>query len=271
MVHAANWSTIANANPSREGLAPASAAATAGALFMSGYWRPGQRMAWIDDVNLAIGIFDLFAYSVPGSLYLSLLGYLAFRLNVAEPAAVFGVPGVLLLIGVVLLSYLLGYLAYPLGAAANRLVPRRRHRDPRAEFLGRTPAAKGRDYVRADPFLLLGALQLHDQDAAADALRLRATGLMLRNSAFPLLMAAVAAVVEAFAGPKPLIAVCCAVLFAVTSVALITQGRKLGHWATMKTLELCFWLPDVDERVRAGESASANQSASRSAGQSAKA
>lgn len=224
---------------------------------MSGYWRATRRVAWIGGVNIAVGIFDLFAYSVPGSLYLTFLGYLAFRLNVAEPAAVFGVPGVLLLIGVVLLSYLLGYLAYPLGAVANRLVPRLRHRDPRAEFLGRTPAARGRDYVRADPFLLVGALQLHDREAATEVLRLRATGLMLRNSAFPLVVAAVAGVVEAFAGPRPLIAVCCAVLFAVASVALVTQGRKLGHWASMKTLELCFWLPDVDERFRAGESGSA--------------
>jgi hypothetical protein len=208
-------------------------------------------------VNIAVGIFDLFVYAVPGSLYVTLLGYLAFRLNVTEPAAVFGIPGVLLLVGVVLLSYLLGYLAYPLGAVANRLVPKLRRRDSRAEFLRRSPAARGRDYVRADSFLLLGALQLHNLEAGAEVVRLRATGLMLRNSAPPLLMAAVAAVVEVFAGPRPPVAAGCAVLLAVMSVSVVTQGRKVGYWASIKTLELCFWLPDVDERFGAGETGSA--------------
>lgn len=221
-------------------------------------------------MNIAVGVFDLFAYSVPGALYLSFLGYLAFRFDVTEPAAVFGAPGVLLLIGAVLLSYLLGYLAYPLGAIANRLAPKRRDRDPRAEFVRRSPAAKDRDYVRADPFLLLAALQLHDLEAGNEVSRVRATGLMLRNCAPPLLAAAVAGVVEAFAGPRPVVAAGCAVLFAVASGVLVTQGRKHARWASIKTLELCFWLPDIDERFRAGE-LPAERSADRSADRSAQA
>jgi hypothetical protein len=201
-------------------------------------------------VNITVGIFDLFAYSVPGALYLALLGYLGFRLDLVEPAAVAGVPGVLLVIAVVLLSYLLGYLAYPVGALANRLLPRRRRRDPRAEFRRRNPAARDRDYVDADPFLLLSGLQLHDVDVSAEVVRLRASGLMLRNSAPPLLFAAIVAVVDVFAGPRPLVAAVSAVLFAAVSVVLLAQGRKIGHWASIKTLELCFWLPDLDERVR---------------------
>lgn len=203
-------------------------------------------------MNIAVGVFDLFAYSVPGSLYLTFLGYLVFRLNLAEPAAVFGLPGALLLVGAILLSYLLGYLAYPLGAVVNRLVPQRGKRDPRAEFLRRSPAAKDRDYVRADPFLLLAALQLNNLEAGTEVIRLRATGLMLRNGAPPLLVGAIASVVEVFVGPRPLVAAGCAVLFAVTSVVLVTQGRKHGRWASIKTLEMCFWLPDIDERFRAG-------------------
>ncbi|WP_460402758.1 hypothetical protein [Actinophytocola sediminis] len=209
-------------------------------------------------MNIAVGIFDLFAYTVPGSLYLTFLSYLAFRFNLTEPAAVFGVPGVLLLIGAVLFSFLLGYLSYPLGAVTNRLVPRRRRRDhPRVEFVRRTPAAKDRAYVRADPFLLLGALQLHDIDAGTEVLRQRATGLMLRNCAPPLLIAAVAGVVEIFTGSRPVIAAGCAVLLAVASVVLVTQGRKHGHWASIKTLELCFWLPDIDDRFTTGNGGSA--------------
>ena len=206
-------------------------------------------------MTIAVGIFDLFAYSVPGSLYLTLLAYLAVRLGVVEPAALTGVNSVVLVAGAVLLSYLLGYVAYPLGAVAERVVPRRSPRDARAEFLRRVPAARGREYVHADTHLLLSGVQLHDLEASSEVTRLRASGLMLRNSAPPLAAAAVVAIVEAVAGRSPVLAGACAVVLAVTSLVLVAQGRKLSRWASMKTLELCFWLPDVDSRFRADGSA----------------
>jgi hypothetical protein len=156
----------------------------------------------------------------------------------------------LLVILIVVLSYLLGYLAYPLGAAANRLVPRRRERRPRQEFLSRVPAARDRDYVYADPFLLLSALQLNDKEVATEVTRLRAAGLMLRNSAPPLLLGFLAAVVELTFGGNPLLVGGCGALLAASFFLLIVQGRRLGYWASLKTLELCFWLPDIDERCR---------------------
>ena len=37
---------------------------------------------------------------------------------------------------------------------------------------------------------------------------------------------------------------------AAGSVALLVHGRRLSLWAGLKTLELAFWLPDVDERAQ---------------------
>ncbi len=199
---------------------------------------------------ITVGIFDLFTYSVPGSLYLALLTYLATRLGMVDPAALNGVNGLLLVGGAVLLSYLLGYIAYPLGSLLERVVPNPRPRNPRAEFVRRTPAARDRAFVQADSHLLVAGLELHDLAVATEANRLRASGLMLRNSAAPLLVAAVLAVVEAFAGGHPVLAATSAVLFAAVSVLLVSQARKLSRWATIKTLELTFWLPDVDEKFR---------------------
>ncbi|MGH3911360.1 MAG: hypothetical protein ACRDRM_11080 [Pseudonocardiaceae bacterium] len=202
-------------------------------------------------MTFAVGIFDLFTYTIPGSLYLAFFGYLGARLHWIDPGVVGRSPVVVLVIAIVVASYLLGYVAYPLGAATNRVLPRRRIRRPREEFVRRNPAARGRDYVRADPFLLLSAVQLHDKEAAAEVTRLRAGGLMLRNSAPPLMLGSVAAIVELSLGRNPVFAAGCAVLLAAGFCSLIVQGRRLGHWASLKTLELCFWLPDVDERCRA--------------------
>jgi hypothetical protein len=237
------WFSIANANPSSErSLRPASAAATAGALFE----------LTSPPVNIVVGVFDLFTYTIAGGLYLVLTGYVAARADLIDPVALSRANGVLLLIGVVVLSYLLGLLAYPLGAMLNRVVPQRQ-RSSRDEFRRRNPAARDRDFVRADGFLLLAAIQLHALDVATEVNRLRAGGLMARNAAPALALAAVTAIVEAFTSGRPVVAVTCAVVFAGGSLGLILQGRKLAYMASMKTLELCFWLPDIDEKTRSAK------------------
>jgi hypothetical protein len=216
--------------------------------------KPAAAICLDHRVTIAVGIFELFTYAIPGSLYLAFFAYVAGRAHWIDLGAVTRAPVLLLAIGIVLISYLLGYLAYPVGAMANKIVPRRRERRPRSEFLGRNPAAKDREFVKADPFLLLAGVQLHDKEAAADVTRLRGTGLMLRNSAPPTLFSAIAAVVELFIGRSPVFAITCAVLFFAAFFSLIVQGRRLGYWASLHTLEVSFWLPDVDEKFRTVES-----------------
>jgi hypothetical protein len=205
-------------------------------------------------VTIAVGIFELFTYAIPGSLYLAFFTYVAARAHWIDLAAVTRTPVFLLVVAVILISYLLGYLGYPLGDLADRVVPLRRKWNPDSEFLRRNPAAKDREYVTADSFLLLAGLQLHDAEVAADVTRLRASGLMLRCSAPPMLLAAVAAIVELFVSRSPVFAATSAVLFLAAFFALVAQGRRLGRWARMRTLEISFWLPDVDEKFRKMES-----------------
>ncbi|KZB80092.1 hypothetical protein [Amycolatopsis regifaucium] len=205
-------------------------------------------------MNFVIGVFDLFAYTIPGALYVAFFGYLGTKLHILTAASIGGVPTVVMVIVIVVLSFLLGYLAYPLGDAMERIVPRRRQRIPAEEFLRRMPAAQDRPYLKESPHLLLCALQLHDKDVAVDVTRLRASGLMVRNCAPPLLFGAIAAIVEIFAGKHPFVASAVAVLLLAASFTLVSQGRKLGLWAGMKTLELCFWLPEIDEKLATGES-----------------
>ena len=40
----------------------------------------------------AVGIFDLFTYTIPGSLYLGFFSYLGFRLHWVDPAAASRLP-----------------------------------------------------------------------------------------------------------------------------------------------------------------------------------
>jgi len=202
-------------------------------------------------VNFAVGIFDLFTYTIPGALALALMGYVAVRLDWVDPTVVADAPSLLVAVVVVLAAYLLGYLVYPLGAPAEKVVPRRRRHNPRDEFVGRVPAAGERPYVQEDRHLLLSAVQLHDREVALEVTRLRAASLMLRNAAPLLGLGAVVGAVEVFTSGRPAFASVAAVLLAAGYVAVIVQARRMRHWAGLKTLELCFWLPDVDEKFAA--------------------
>ena len=203
-------------------------------------------------MSIAVGIFDLLTYAIPGSLYLAFAAYLAVRLHLQVGLSVTSGPAWLVVVAVVLASYLLGYLAYPIGAVTNRLVPRRERPRPSQEFLRRVPPAASRSFVQADLHLLQAAVELHDREAAAEISRLRAAGLMLRNCAPPMVLSLVAAIVETLAGHHVALSIGCAVLFAALSVALVVQGRRLARWANLKTLELSFWLPDIDSRYGCG-------------------
>lgn len=201
-------------------------------------------------MNFVVGIFDLLTYAIPGSLYLTFAGYLVFRLHLQTGLSLTGGPAWLLVVGVVLASYLLGYLAYPIGAAINKVVPNRRRFNPLNEFLRRVPTAADRAFVQADSHLLQAAVELHDKEAAAEISRLRAAGLMLRNCAPPMVLGLGTAAVEVFAGDHLALALGGVVVFGALAAALVVQGRRLGRWATSKTLELSFWLPDIDDRYR---------------------
>jgi hypothetical protein len=202
-------------------------------------------------MTFTLGIFDLFAYAIPGSLNLAFFTYLAVRLGWTDLGSARD-PGLGLLIGLAIASYLLGHLSYPVSARLDRTVQRWRRTmdDARREFLARTPAAADRAFLRADGMLLLGAVELHDSGIATEIGRLRAIGLMVRNSGLPMALAFVAALVELAIGANRPLAAVCAVLFGLGTVGSMWQGQKLRHWANIRTLEVCFWLPDIDERLR---------------------
>jgi hypothetical protein len=205
-------------------------------------------------MTFALGIFDLFTYAIPGVLQLSLLAYIAARLHWIDLGAVLSGPGALVFAGVAIVGYLLGHLTYAFAGALDRLPPKRRDIiAARAAFESRNPAARGRPFVSAHTGLLFAAIELHNREAAAEVARLQAVGLMVRNSAIPLAGGAVVAVVELIAGDSRAFAACAAVLLAGLTVAAVNRGQRLRSWATVKTLELAFWVPDIDEKVRVRE------------------
>ncbi|MEO3754028.1 hypothetical protein [Streptomyces sp. B6B3] len=198
-----------------------------------------------------VGVFDVFTYAIPGALHLSVTAYVLARLDIVDPGVPLSGPATLVVIGALGASYALGHVMYPLSAVLEKLVPRwhRREEEARDEFLSRVPRARDRAFVRADLPLLLAAAEQYNRETAGEVLRVRGLTLMLRGTALALSLATLTALAELAAPDRRWFAAACAVALAAGAVGAIREGRKFQHWARLKTLELCFWIPDIDERI----------------------
>jgi hypothetical protein len=198
---------------------------------------------------LILGVFDLLAYAIPGSLYLAVFAYASHRAGWIDVPSVLQVPTVLLLIGLGVVAFLLGQASFPLGSRLDRRNPFGAD-DPTEEakeqFLRRNSGAAERRFLRSDPFTLLAALEADDNEAAAEVSRLRATGLMLSTSVPPLVLGAVVAVVEVFTSSIPLFAGLTGVLLVLVAVGCLRQAAMFRTWAVVRTYELSYWNDERD-------------------------
>ena len=199
-------------------------------------------------MSFTFGVFDVFTYAATGSLYVSCLAYALDRLGWIRVEQFSDSNTTVLLLGLLLVSYLLGHMAYWLGEVIDHVIPGRRDGYARARerFILQLPTDRGRRLANLPPHLLLGGIEIHAREASQEVTRLRAVGLALRNASPAMLLAAIIAVLEVFASERPLVAGSATVLFLVAAWAVAQRGRALRAWAVMKTLELAYWIPEID-------------------------
>ncbi|WP_405476425.1 hypothetical protein [Streptomyces sp. NBC_00009] len=207
-------------------------------------------------MTLAVGIFDLFTYGIPGALHLSLITYILARWNIVDLGDLTTAPSAVQVVACAVASYLLGHLAYPLSALLDKVAPRwnRNVERARLEFLARVPEAQSRAFVHTDISLLLAAVELHDKEVASEITRLRGLALMLRNSALALAFALLVAVIEVIVSSNRVLAGGCAGVLLASCIAAVREGRLVQHFDRLKTLEICFWIPDIDSKLGSGRS-----------------
>jgi hypothetical protein len=201
---------------------------------------------------IILGIFDLLAYAVPGSLYLATFGYVSHRAGWIDVPSLLGVPSLLLLLALAVAAFLTGQASHPLGTMVERLNPfgsARLSEEAREEFLRRNAVATPRRFLQLDPFTLLAALAVDDKEAAADVFRLRSVGVMLSRSVPALALGAVTALVEIVTGPLPLFAALTGLVLALVAAGCLYQSATFRKWALIRTYELSFWNDAMDERL----------------------
>jgi len=201
---------------------------------------------------IILGVFDLLAYAVPGSLYLSVFAYVSHRAGWIDVPGLLGLPSILLLIGLAIAAFVTGQASYPLGTLVDRINPfgsNDLREEAKQEFLRRNAGAASRRFLRSDPHTLLAALEADDSEAAAQVSRLRATGLMLSRSVPPLVLGVVTALVEIVTGALPLFAALTALALALVAAGCLHQSATFLRWAIIRTYELSYWNDEIDGRL----------------------
>jgi hypothetical protein len=201
---------------------------------------------------IVLGVFDLLAYAIPGSLYLAVFAYASHRAGWIDVPSLLALPSLLLLIGVAIAAFLLGQASYPLGSLLDRINPFGSTDLPgeaKEEFLRRNAAAAPRRFLQADPFTLLAALEADANEAAAEVSRLRATGLMLSRCVPPLVLGVVTALVELFSGALPVFAGLTGLVLALVAAGCLHQSATFLRWAIIRTYELSYWNDQIGDRL----------------------
>ena len=202
-----------------------------------------------------LGIFDLLAYAIPGSLYLAVFAYVAHRAGWIDAPSLVDLPSLLLLIALAVAAFLMGQAAHALGSMVDRINPFGSSdllADAKEEFLRRNTHAAPRRFLQVDPFTLLAALEAEDNEAAAEVSRLRATGLMLSRSVPALALGVATAAVEMFTGELPLFAGLTGLVLALVAAGCLYQSATFRKWAIIRTYELCYWNDDMETRLSEG-------------------
>ena len=143
-------------------------------------------------MSLTVGIYDFFAYTIPGAFYLIIVAYAAsaFGLVKIDPAQVNNVSllGALVLAG---FAFVTGFLMDPL---TRPWASRFRDRDPEdhafASFVNTNRSLKV-NFSSSDWRILLRAVRLASQETAEQTERHNAINIMLRNIGFGLLLLAI--------------------------------------------------------------------------------
>ena len=116
--------------------------------------------------------------------------------------------------------------------------------------MDRVPTAARAPFVHGDRQTLHAAIEVHKPEAAIEISRLRAIGLMLRNCTPVFILGCALSAVEIGVSNAPGFAAMCLGLLILAAAGSFMQSLRLIHWANLRTLEVAFWIPGVNESLR---------------------
>ena len=191
-------------------------------------------------MSIRVGLYDFFAYTLPGIFYLALL---VFWLNTFGLLAVdISIPNgfsLVVLFVIVAAGYITGLLVDPFAYRWMRLFHIRNRDAAKAAFDEFTQQYSWVDlkYAAKDWGILLRAVKSESLEAAADVEQHNVAFIMLRNVSFVFILSMISSVIYYFAVSSNLWALILGPVFLVLAFVAMRRSRMRRHWFYMAVYE----------------------------------
>lgn len=180
-------------------------------------------------MNIRISVYDFFAYTIPGSLLLFSIAYTLIIFGVLPIDILLFSPSLIQTTVIIGLGYLVGLLFEPIGKIWYSLFRPKNHSEVVLnELKNRYPMYdvnfRGKDWT-----ILLAHIRRESPDIAAEAERVNATNILLRNTSFMLIVLSIIEFVK-FAFQFEFLHLIISVLLIIFSIIAGKEAVKFAQW-----------------------------------------
>jgi len=180
-------------------------------------------------MNIRINIYDFFAYTAPGGLYVLLVVYFLSKQQVINWGN--WELSVVHLIIAVAAAYILGVIGDEIKTKTWLRLFRRRglYQATMEEFSSRNAHVKV-DWAKMDWFILVSYIRKTNYEMAADVEHLNVSSIMYRNVSFALLLFSIVSTVEFISGNYSIYLIITFIVFLTSSVIMVKRAVELQKW-----------------------------------------
>jgi hypothetical protein len=191
-------------------------------------------------MSIRVGLYDFFAYTLPGIFYLAIIGFWlnTIGLSVVDFSILNGFSLAVLFV-IVVAGYITGLLIDPVAYRWMRLFHIRNRDAAKATFDEFTQLYPwvNLNYDAKDWGILLRAVKSVSLEAAADVEQHNVAFIMLRNISFAFILSLVSSVVYYFAVLSNFWILILGLVFLVLAIVAMRRSRMRRHWFYMAVFE----------------------------------
>jgi len=191
-------------------------------------------------MSIRVGLYDFFAYTLPGIFYLALIGFWlnTVGLLVIDFSALKDFS-LVVLFAIISVGYITGLLIDPLAYRWMRLFQNRNRDAAKAAFDEFTQRHTwvNLSYESKDWGILLRAVKSVSMEAAADVEQHNVAAIMLRNISLAFIFSFVSCAVYYFVALSNLWVIALGLIFFVLAIVAMRRNRIRRHWFYMAVFE----------------------------------
>jgi hypothetical protein len=208
-------------------------------------------------MNIRIGLYDFFAYTLPGSFFILVICYFLYAYGILKIDPISELKSLTVISFVVILGigYIFGLLIDPISYRWARLF-QKRFREAAKEALDEFHRQHNWIFLNIEPTetsILLQAVKRKSIDQAMDVEQHNVVSILLRNISFCFILISINCLIFFFAYNFLVANIILAVLFFALAILAVRRSRIRRHWFLMAVYEAFYVHYLLDNKIIVGK------------------